>query len=190
MKKNRFNKLILVSFAVLSIQLLTSCSKKNCDGFPDKNFIHIPYQIDDILIFENGMDTIKFRIVESDITDPYTITTSFPMENNDECEYYAFFKTSRDNTYGYVIEDGYHDFHRVTFSTNNQIDIYEMSNTNTYSNEQELDSITINGFNYENVYLMEKDTANSIITKVLKAPNHGIIQFVDHSNGFTWNKIN
>lgn len=176
----------------LSLLTLYSCVKEDCEGFPEENLIHIPYQIDDTLVFENGSDTITFTIVEAGFTEPYTISTSFPATNNDECEYYAFFKTSKENTYGYLIEDGYHDFHRVTFTVNDHIDVYEMSNSNSFSNEQDLGSVTINDFQYENVYLMEKDadTHGAKIIKVLKAGNQGIIQFVDHSNGLTWNRVN
>ncbi|MCX2743774.1 hypothetical protein OO013_07855 [Mangrovivirga sp. M17] len=191
MNNKKFTKLILTTISFCSL-FLNSCVKENCQGFPKENLIYIPYQIDDTLIFENGSDTITFRIVDSGITEPYTIKTSFPATTNEECHYYAFFKSSKENTYGYTIEDGYHDHHRVTFSINDHQDVYEMLNTNTYSNAQELGSVTINGINYDNVYLMEKDTNihKAGIIKILKAPYQGIIQFIDHSNGFTWNRIN
>ncbi|MEM7162634.1 MAG: hypothetical protein AAF487_09380 [Bacteroidota bacterium] len=170
---------------------MPSCIKEDCEGFPEENLVHVPYSIDDTLVYENGLDTISFVFLESGVTDAYSINTSFPSTNTDECEYYAFFKTRKESAFAYEIEDGYHNKHRIIFSINDHLDIYEMSNTNTFSNEQELGTIVINGIEYPNAYLMEKNasTFDAQITRIVKAPSHGIVQFTDHTRGFIWNRI-
>jgi len=183
--KNLSQVILAMAF---TMSLVLSCTEENCEGFPEKDLINVPYQTGDTLYFGNRLDTIYFIIQSFYTTKPYTITTVFPATNNDGCEYYGYAKTDKEKTYDYQIEDEYHGNHRITFTIGRQRDVFEESNSNT----QKLNYVTINDYLYENVLYIERDTnsTNSIITRVLKASNHGIIQFTDHSRSITWDKIN
>jgi len=174
---------------ILSLITLASCNYvvEKCEGFPNEDLKHIPYNIGDIIQYENGVDTISFTIKSFNKTEPYEIRGSFPQTGFDDCNFTGFYETSQESKYGYLIRDEFNRDFIITIDTKIGSEKFNRFN----SSNQFKDFIDIKDIRLENVTIFEKDTLENppLISRVLKADNKGIIQFYDFRNKESWNLI-
>jgi hypothetical protein len=181
---------ILIIFVFV---LLSSCYKK-CPEFNKKYLSWMPYNIGDELIFINqNNDTLSFIINRKYVTDehkikrigkcscgtPHAIAEGTSYEDNNYRNNGLTFEINYANN----INEGYMSFEIFLGKYNNHLGYCSKRNFESY-----IDTMTINGFFYNEIVVLERDTINFTdeIWKVIVANNYGIVKFYDRETGDEW----
>lgn len=185
-------KTIKIFLFILILFVFIGC-KYECPGFDKTLITWIPYNIGDELTFSNqNSDTIKFIIVHKAISEEEKVKRSCGSKC---CE----------STANIIAESTYDDNYKknsltydivFTYMENwihSNISLGKYNNHNGMAGitdfERHIDSMSINGFLFNEVVVLERDTLkfpDDEIWKVIVANNYGIVKFFDRKTGDEW----
>lgn len=186
-------KTIKIFLFILILFVFIRC-KYECPGFDKTLLTWIPYNTGDELTFTNqNSDTIKFTIVRKAVSEEEKVKRSC----GSECCV---------STANIIAESTYDDnykknllYFEITISYNIgnfmhcKIFLEKYNNNNGMAGirnfELHIDTMTINGFLFNEVVVLERDTLrfpDDEIWKVIVANNYGIVKFYDRKTGDEW----
>ncbi|RKD89842.1 hypothetical protein [Mangrovibacterium diazotrophicum] len=186
-----------LKYFLISLLILTSFAcKYKCPGFDESEMKWVPYSIGETLKYTNKSDTIELSVVDYYMTEPYSFRGVLIMDV--WCEAESYYSTSQADN-GYEIREDYSD-NSDNWGMNVNITKSDFFKFHIPSQSSLADSIKvaymqdtlINGFQYSEVFVISKDTANLSprISYFIKAADLGVIEFYDRKSQQKWNLVN
>ncbi len=185
-------KKIKIFLFILFLFVFIGC-KYECPGFDKTLITWIPYNVGDELIFVNQqLDTLYLTVTTKSVSEEYEARRSC---KNKCCDSKATI----------MANDEYDDNYRqnafrieITFTyvenwMSSNINLEKYNNNSGYCSitnfENHIDTMSINGFLFNEVVVLERDTLrfpDDEIWKVIVANNYGIVKFFDRKTGDEW----
>ena len=186
--------------------LLTSCWRKtDCPSYPEQNLSWIPYQLNRVIKFSDGIDTLEFIINEKYITSSYStrddcwVEAAFGFEIHNDLDvkieiHSYYFGESTDYNYWFILYDNSSGSYSLVQGERHEFSFYKKNgkmvpdiiveyeiNGKIYKNIVKVELVK---FDHKNVSWEQPD-----IWRIFVTDSVGLIQFDDRNTNKSWTLI-